>query len=180
MQECPFGLSFAKCQFSPTIMPTMVSIQKNIERYHARDSISILLVISTLVALSLKVPVCARRSVLYVQRQCPGCGIQKQKEASSRHSTCRECRSVTSTSTANITMSIDLSSFQQFFDHDPSQGHPLSLIQRSSLLALHSLGLGDDLVAQLTGCARTPSITGSLITNSTTALKMSPEVVDRG
>lgn len=102
----------------------------------------------------LTVPVCARRSVLYVQIQCPGCAIHITEGSFQRHCTCRECRSVTSTSTANITMSIDLSSFQQFFDDDPSQGHSLSFIQRSSLLALYSFGLRDDLVVQLTGCTK--------------------------
>jgi hypothetical protein len=34
MHECPFGLSLSKCQFPPTIMPHMVSFQKDIKRYH--------------------------------------------------------------------------------------------------------------------------------------------------
>jgi hypothetical protein len=34
MQECPLGLSFAKCHFHHTIMPRMVSFQKDIKRYH--------------------------------------------------------------------------------------------------------------------------------------------------
>jgi hypothetical protein len=34
MRECPLGLSFAKYHFQHTIMPTMVSSQKDIKRYH--------------------------------------------------------------------------------------------------------------------------------------------------
>lgn len=49
-------------------------------------------------------------------------------------------------------MTIDPSSFAQFFNHESSQGNRLSLIQRSSLLTLHAVGLDDDRVAQLTGC----------------------------
>jgi transposase len=57
-------------------------------------------------------------------------------------------------SPATIPARINPTSFRDFFDHDPSQGHPLNLIQRSSILALHYEGLGDNLVAQLTGCDR--------------------------
>jgi hypothetical protein len=34
MQECSLGLSLAKCHFQHTIMPLMVSFQKDIKRYH--------------------------------------------------------------------------------------------------------------------------------------------------
>ena len=34
MRKCPLGLSLAKCHFHHTIMPRMVSFQKDIKRYH--------------------------------------------------------------------------------------------------------------------------------------------------
>ena len=94
---------------------------------------------------------CAPDWYLCVQRQCPVCGIHKSEESFQRHPTCRECRSISSTSTANTTVSIDPSSFQRFFNHESTQGSQLSLIQRSSILTLHALGMGDDQVAELTG-----------------------------
>jgi transposase len=101
-----------------------------------------------------KVRVCARHLFLCAQRQCPGCGIHKVEASFQRHSTCWECRSRRSTSTTNITVPIDPSSFAQYFNHEPSQGSRLSLVQRSSILTLHSLGVDDDRVAQVTGCDR--------------------------
>jgi transposase len=101
-----------------------------------------------------KVRVCARHLFLCAQRQCPGCGIHKVEASCQRHSTCWECRSRRSTSTTNITVPIDPSSFAQYFNHEPSHGSRLSLVQRSSLLTLHALGFNDERVAQLTGCDR--------------------------
>ena len=102
----------------------------------------------------LKVPGCAREFFVCAQKRCVTCGIHKVEKCFHRSSTCWECRSRGSTSTTSITVAIDPSSFAQFFNHESSQGSHLSLIQRSSILTLHSLGVGDDQVAQLTGCDR--------------------------
>jgi transposase len=101
-----------------------------------------------------KVPVCARELFLCVQKRCAACGIHKVEKCFHRSSTCWECRSRRSTSTTNITVPIDPSSFAQYFNHEPSHGSRLSLVQRSSLLTLHALGFNDERVAQLTGCDR--------------------------
>ena len=101
-----------------------------------------------------KVPVCARELFLCVQKRCVACGIHKVEKCFHRSSTCWECRSRRSTSTTNITVPIDPSSFAQYFNHEPSHGSRLSLVQRSSLLTLHALGFNDERVAQLTGCDR--------------------------
>jgi transposase len=51
---------------------------------------------------------------------------------------------------------LDRASFISFFDHEHSRGSPLSLIQRSSIVALHSLGFSIPQVAEFTHCtART-------------------------
>ena len=99
-------------------------------------------------------PVCARELFLCVQKRCAACGIHKVEKCFHRSSTCWECRSRRSTSTTNITVPIDPSSFAQYFNHEPSHGSRLSLVQRSSLLTLHALGFNDERVAQLTGCDR--------------------------
>jgi hypothetical protein len=98
--------------------------------------------------------VCARHLFLCAQRQCPDCGVHKVERFFHRSSTCWQCRRLPSTSTSNISLTIDPSSFAQFFNHEATQGSHLSLIQRSSLLTLHALGIDDDQVAHLTGCDR--------------------------
>src|ERR1700735_3506360 len=56
------------------------------------------------------------------------------------------------TSTTNVTVSFDLSSFLQFFKHDCVQGSRLSLIQRSTLIILHQLNFDISQIAHLTHC----------------------------
>ena len=53
---------------------------------------------------------------------------------------------------ANITASVDPSSFLQFFNHESSQGFRLTLIQRSSILTLHQLNFEISKIAELTHC----------------------------
>jgi Winged helix-turn helix len=62
----------------------------------------------------------------------------------------RESASRPTTSTFNI--SIDASSFDSFFYHEHSQGIRLTVIQRATIVALHSLNLRNDLIAHLTHC----------------------------
>ena len=99
-----------------------------------------------------KVRVCARGACLCFQRQCPGCGVHKLVESFQRHSTCWECRSSTSTSTTNITSSVEPSSFLRFFNRETSQGSHLSLIQRSALIILHHLNFDISQIDHLTHC----------------------------
>ena len=89
--------------------------------------------------------------MFYVQT-CPKCKQQKAESKFGDHRVCTQCRSLTGASPATITAHINPTSFRVFFDHDSSQGNPLNLVQRSTILALHYEGLNHNLVAQLTGC----------------------------
>jgi transposase len=62
----------------------------------------------------------------------------------------REPASQPTTSTFNI--SIDASYFDSFFNHEGSHGERLTVIQRATIVALHSLNLRNDTIAHLTHC----------------------------
>jgi hypothetical protein len=100
------------------------------------------------------VRLCAPDWYLCVQRQCPVCGIHKSEASFQRHPTCRECRSVFSTSTLNTIVSMDPTLFLQYINHEVTQGSRLSIFLRSSILTLHALELDGVRLAQLTGCDR--------------------------
>ena len=78
-----------------------------------------------------------RRSAL---RTIQSCRKWKLLKKFSGHSTCCDCRSSSSSSVPTTSIRLDRASFISFFDHEHSRGSPLSLIQRSSIVALHSLG----------------------------------------
>ena len=67
-------------------------------------------------------------------------------------STCCDCRSSSSSSVPTTSIRLDRASFISFFDHEHSRGSRLSLIQRSSIVALHSLGFSIPQVAEFTHC----------------------------
>jgi hypothetical protein len=68
------------------------------------------------------------------------------------HRTCRECRSGISRSSATITTQINPTSFSEFFDRESSQRSHLTVMQRSAIIILHSLGLDEDTIVSLTTC----------------------------
>jgi hypothetical protein len=65
---------------------------------------------------------------------------------------CSGCRSTSATSSATIDVSINPTHFEDFFNHEGERGERLTLGQRFTIVALHSLEIGDSLIAQLTHC----------------------------
>jgi transposase len=99
---------------------------------------------------------CKRLLCLYgSQKICPSCEKWKLLKKFSGHSTCRDCRSSSSSSVPTTSIRLDRASFISFFDHEHSRGSRLSLIQRSSIVALHSLGFSIPQVAEFTHCTAT-------------------------
>src|SRR5271167_1238840 len=99
---------------------------------------------------------CKRLLCLYgSQKICPSCEKWKLLKKFSGHSTCCDCRSSSSSSVPTTSIRLDRASFISFFDHEHSRGSPLSLIQRSSIVALHSLGFSIPQVAEFTHCTAT-------------------------
>ena len=86
------------------------------------------------------------------QKICPSCEKWKLLKKFSGHSTCRDCRSSSSSSVPTTSIRLDRASFISFFDHEHSQGSRLSLIQRSSIVALSSLGFDVAKIAELSSC----------------------------
>jgi hypothetical protein len=135
----------------PTIMPRMVSFLKDIKRYHT--------VLGDMLLYPLTLFTSSHTSVIFrhldfcaVQILCTVCStyiaIDRWDAHRSAHG--RESASQPTTSTFNI--SIDTTSFDSFFHHENVQGERLSLIQRSTIVALHSLNIRNDVIAHLTHC----------------------------
>jgi transposase len=96
---------------------------------------------------------CGRVMCLYCrQRACANCGVLKSKEKLDGHLVCWECRSSTSSSLATTPVRFNPSAFVAFFNHEHAQGAHLSLVQRTSIVALSKLGLGAAKIADLTSC----------------------------
>jgi transposase len=83
---------------------------------------------------------------------CPVCStyIAIDRWDAHRRAHGRERASQPTTSTFNI--SIDATSFDSFFNHEGSLGERLTVIQRATIVALHSLNLRNDMIAHLTHC----------------------------
>jgi transposase len=132
-------------------MPRMVSFLKDIKRYHT--------VLGDMLLYPLTPFTSSHTSVIFrhldfcaVQILCTVCStyiaIDRWDAHRSAHG--RERASQPTTSTFNI--SIDTTSFDSFFHHENVQGERLSLIQRSTIVALHSLNIRNDVIAHLTHC----------------------------
>jgi transposase len=87
-----------------------------------------------------------------VQKSCPNCGKWKSLEKFARHSTCAGCRGSSSSSVSTSLNQLDRASFTSFFRHEHLPGPNLSLVQRSSIAALSSLGFDVPKIAELTSC----------------------------
>jgi hypothetical protein len=149
MQECPLRLSFAKYQFHPTIMPRLVSFQKDIKRYHT--------VVGDVFLYQPTPFTCSHTSVILrhldfcaLQTLCTVCSKYTANNRWDAHRSAhgRESASHPTTSTFNI--SIDATSFDSFFNHESSRGERLTVIQRATIVALHNLNLRNDLIVHLT------------------------------
>jgi hypothetical protein len=133
------------------IMPTTVSfpLKKKKEKTFTQH---IVLYHLTLITFSDTSFILVHLDLCAVQTWCTVCStyIARDRWDAHRSAHWREGASQPSTSTFNI--SIDATSFDSFFNHESSPGARLTVIQRATIVALHSLNLRSDLIARLTHC----------------------------
>ena len=138
MQECPLGLSFSKWQFSALRMARKVRAAKDVNRTFFCDASVCALSIGTH---SSRCRIGTDWYALFLcslSRLVCECGKQKDESKFGSHRICSKCRLGTESSPATISIQITPTSLSDFFNHESSQGSRLSLIQRSSILTLHS------------------------------------------
>ena len=85
-------------------------------------------------------------------QHCSQCGKYKDRRKFSGHRICRDCRSGSDESFQLFNVTIDRANFGTFFNHERSRGERLTMVQRSTIVALHSLNIGNDVIAGLTHC----------------------------
>jgi hypothetical protein len=87
-----------------------------------------------------------------VQILCPDCSLHVAEDRYRAHVKAHRRQAISSGTTPPFNVSINPTAFDSFFNHENVQGERLSLIQRSTIVALHSLNIHNDVIAHLTHC----------------------------
>src|ERR1700678_4507741 len=132
-------------------MPTMVSFQKNIKKYHTVIG-DIFLIIFLLLTSRGHVDILGHPVSRLVQIMCPDCSLHVAEDRYRAHVKAHRREAVSMGTTPTFNVSINPTAFGSFFNHENVQGERLSLIQRSAIMALHSLNIRNDVIAHLTRC----------------------------
>ena len=129
----------------------MVSFQKNIKKYHTVIG-DIFLIIFLLLTSRGHVDILGHPVSRLVQIMCPDCSLHVAEDRYRAHVKAHRREAVSMGTTPTFNVSINPTAFGSFFNHENVQGERLSLIQRSAIMALHSLNIRNDVIARLTHC----------------------------
>ena len=132
-------------------MPTMVSFQKNIKKYQRvlgyMSLINVLLFRCDVLS-----DIFRHRIFCHVQIVCPICSLYVASDRFDAHRLAHRRSETSRETTPSFNITVNPSTFDSFFNHEHSRGERLTLIQRSTILALHGLNIRDDVIAHLTHC----------------------------
>jgi transposase len=83
---------------------------------------------------------------------CTKCQKQKDERKFAGGKICNDCKHTSESSEETIKTRINASRFAEFFNHSPNAGERLTVVQRSAIVTLSSLGLDVSVITRLTAC----------------------------
>jgi hypothetical protein len=129
----------------------MVSFQKNIKEYHTVIG-DMFLIIFLLLTSGGPVDILGHPVFRLVQIMCPDCSLHVAEDRYRAHVKAYRREAVSRGTTPTFSVSINSTAFDSFFNHENVQGERLTLIQRSTIVALNSLNIRNDVISHLTHC----------------------------